>query len=172
MTAEVVRSGSRIPETRIVNYGIREAVGCLQRHEKMTLFRPVGLKELELIAEADWRAFPPRLSWQPIFYPVLNFEYAEQIAQGWNTTDENSGYCGFVTRFEVEDAFVSRYEVQTAGSERVNQELWVPAEELAEFNRHLIGPIEAVASYYGTRFEGEIDPATELPKSLAPPPTA
>ena len=46
----------------------------------MTLFRPVGLKELELIAESGWRAFPPRLEWQPFFYPVLNVEYAEQIA--------------------------------------------------------------------------------------------
>lgn len=40
----------------------------------MKLYRPVGLRELELIAKADFKAFPPRLPEQPIFYPVLNFE--------------------------------------------------------------------------------------------------
>ena len=50
-----------------------------------TLFRPVGQRELELIAEASYRAFPPRLPGQPIFYPVLNEEYATQIARDWNT---------------------------------------------------------------------------------------
>jgi len=46
-----------------------------------TLYRPVGIKELELIERLDWKAFPPRLDWQPIFYPVLNQPYAEQIAR-------------------------------------------------------------------------------------------
>lgn len=30
------------------------------------------------------RAFPPRLSSQPFFYPVANFDYAAQIARDWN----------------------------------------------------------------------------------------
>jgi hypothetical protein len=45
-------------------------------NETTTLFRPVGQKELELIEAAGWRRFPPRLFWQPIFYPVLTEEYA------------------------------------------------------------------------------------------------
>lgn len=44
------------------------------------LYRPVGLKEMELIAESGFKKFPPRLMWQPIFYPVLNEQYASQIA--------------------------------------------------------------------------------------------
>ncbi|WP_431215309.1 hypothetical protein ACQ86N_11730 [Puia sp. P3] len=36
------------------------------------LYRPVGLRELELIQHSGWKGFPPRLEWQPIFYPVLN----------------------------------------------------------------------------------------------------
>lgn len=134
----------------------------------MQLFRPVGLKELERIAEADWSAFPPRLAGQPIFYPVLHFEYAEQIAQRWNTKDENSGYCGFVTRFVVEEKFAQRYEIQVVGSANLHQELWIPAEELAAFNRHIIGHIEVVASYYGKQFVGEIDERSRLPKGLRP----
>ena len=136
----------------------------------MTLFRPVGLKELELIAEADWRAFPPRLSWQPIFYPVLNHPYAAQIARDWNTTDENSGYCGFVTTFDVDDAFVAQYPVQVVGSAKVHRELWVPAEDLAAFNTHIEPSIRVVEAFYGEAFTGERHPETDLPTSLASQP--
>ena len=45
------------------------------------LWRPVGPKELELIEQSGWKEFPPRLPEQPIFYPVMNEEYAIQIAQ-------------------------------------------------------------------------------------------
>lgn len=47
----------------------------------MILFRPVGRAELELIEKTNYIAFPPRLPQQPIFYPVLNQKYAEEIAQ-------------------------------------------------------------------------------------------
>jgi hypothetical protein len=42
----------------------------------ITLYRPVGRHELDLIEESGFGAFPPRLPEQPIFYPVLNEEYA------------------------------------------------------------------------------------------------
>ncbi|WP_036218358.1 hypothetical protein [Calidithermus chliarophilus] len=131
----------------------------------MILFRPVGLQELRLIAASGYRAFPPRLPDQPIFYPVLNFEYAEQIARDWNTK-YNDPPCGFVTRFEVDDAYVRRFPVQTAGA-RMHQELWVPAEDLEEFNRHIVGQITVDAAYYGPGFKGEIDPNTNLPAEFS-----
>jgi hypothetical protein len=129
----------------------------------MILFRPVGLKELHLIAEADYRAFPPRLPEQPIFYPVLNFEYAEQIARDWNTRSDS--FAGFVTRFEVDDEYAARFPPRVVGG-RTHEELWVPAEELAEFNEHIVGQIEIVASYYGEQFGGPIDSRTQLPVGL------
>ena len=49
--------------------------------ETITLFRPVGSKELALITASEFTAFPPRLPEQPIFYPVTNEEYAAQIAR-------------------------------------------------------------------------------------------
>ena len=112
----------------------------------MLLFRPVGKKELELIAASEFRAFPPRLPHQPIFYPVLNRGYATAIARDWNTKDEASGYAGYVTEFDVEDEYVRRFPVQTVGSS-LHQELWVPAEELEEFNRHIVGAIRVVATF-------------------------
>lgn len=112
----------------------------------MVLYRPVGAQELRLIEDSGFTAFPPRLPGQPIFYPVLNREYAAEIAGRWNTRDENSGYVGFVTRFEVDDAFAARYPVQTVGR-AYHQELWVPAGELTEFNRHIIGKIEVIERF-------------------------
>lgn len=94
----------------------------------VTLFRPVGAAELALIAESDWRAFPPRLPDQPIFYPVMNANYAEQIA------------------FDLPDDVTNRWPVQIAGG-RVHEELWVPAEELGAFNQMIVGPIRLIATY-------------------------
>jgi hypothetical protein len=79
-----------------------------------TLYRPVGPNELALIEASGFAAFPPRLSWQPIFYPVLNEEYATQIARDWNVKQSGAG---FVTRFQVRSAFLARYEIQTVGHE-------------------------------------------------------
>jgi hypothetical protein len=54
---------------------------------------------------------------QPIFYPVMNEEYAIQIARDWNVRDSGAGY---VTRFEVEEEFLQRYPVQTGiGGSRI-----------------------------------------------------
>lgn len=110
----------------------------------MILYRPVGKKELALIVESNYSEFPSRLPEQPIFYPVLNRKYAEEIAEKWNTRDKNSGYKGYVTEFEVDDDYISRYEVQTVGAS-YHQELWIPAEELAEFNSHIKGKIKVIA---------------------------
>lgn len=112
----------------------------------MTLFRPVGQRELELVAESGWRAFPPRLAFQPIFYPVLYEDYAIQIARDWNTKDAASGFMGYVLRFRVSAEFASRYPVQTVGG-AVHKELWVPAEDLDEFNRNIVGPIELIGQF-------------------------
>ena len=109
----------------------------------VTLYRPVGPKELALIETSGWRAFPPRLPEQPIFYPVLNEEYAIQIARDWNVKASGAGY---VTRFEVERPWVDRYEVQVVGHSG-HRELWVPAEELEEFNARLVGPIEVLHEF-------------------------
>ena len=128
----------------------------------MLLFRPIGEAELRLIAASGFRAFPPRLPHQPIFYPVLEREYAVQIARDWNTQDEASGFAGWVTEFEVADDFAQRYPVQIAGG-RQHRELWVPAEDLEEFNRHIVGEIRVTDAFAGPRFAGRLDALTRLP---------
>lgn len=111
--------------------------------ETTTLFRPTGQQELALIQESGYTAFPPRLAWQPIFYPVLSEEYAVQIARDWNARNGNIGY---VTRFQVRSDFLSSYEVHTVGS-AIHQEYWIPAEDLDEFNRNIVGKIEVIAAF-------------------------
>ena len=107
------------------------------------LYRPVNQAELDLIAGSGYRAFPPRLPEQPIFYPVLNEEYAAQISRDWNVPYYGVGY---VVRFAVESAYLEQFAVQNVGDAQHN-ELWVPAEQLAEFNAHIIGQIEVTHTF-------------------------
>ena len=110
------------------------------------LFRPVGQKEMDLIAESGYKAFPPRLEWQPIFYPVTNEEYATFIAREWNTKDAASGFVGYVLRFAMRNEYLSEFEIQKVGSASA-LELWIPAERLAEFNENIVGEIEVISTY-------------------------
>jgi len=116
--------------------------------EPITVFRPVGQQELELIRDSGFRGFPPRLPFQPIFYPVLNEDYAMRIARDWNTKDAASGFAGYVTRFAVSTAFLAHYEIHTVGHSE-HQEYWIPAEDLEDFNDHILGPIAVIAEFHG-----------------------
>jgi hypothetical protein len=111
--------------------------------ETVTLWRPVGPKELALIRESGMRAFPPRLPEQPIFYPVTTEAYAVKIARDWNVKASGAG---FVTRFDVLKSFLDKYDVQEAGG-RAHREYWIPAEDLPTFNDAIVGEIEVVAEF-------------------------
>ena len=112
--------------------------------DAVTLFRPVGPKELALIRGSGWREFPPRLPGQPIFYPVLSEEYAAKIARDWNVPRSGAGY---VTRFQVLRSFLDQYEVHQVGG-RTILEYWIPAEDLPALNASIIGTIEVIAEYH------------------------
>ena len=113
--------------------------------QTITLWRPVGPEELRLIEDSGWKAFPPRLPEQPIFYPVTTREYAIKIARDWNVPASGSG---FVTEFEVTADYLANYEVETAGG-RAHQEYWIPAEELSQFNAAIVGAIRVVDRFGG-----------------------
>lgn len=106
--------------------------------ETVTLWRPVGPTELDLIRKTGMRAFPPRLPEQPIFYPVLTEDYAIKIARDWNVPASGAGY---VTRFRVRRDFLDKYDVHEAGG-RAHLEYWIPAEDLDAFNAVVVGEIE------------------------------
>jgi len=109
----------------------------------ITLYRPTGPLELTLVEQSGFKAWPPRLPDQPIFYPVTNEAYAVQIARDWNVPA--SGY-GCVTRFQVRSAFMAQFEVQQVGA-GLHTEWWVPAERLDELNANIVGLIEVIREF-------------------------
>jgi hypothetical protein len=111
--------------------------------ETVTLWRPTGPEELALVEASGWREWPPRLPGQPIFYPVLNEDYAVKIARDWNVKRAGAG---FVTRFQVRRSFLDHYEVHQVGGQTI-LEYWIPAEDLPALNASIVGAIEVTAEY-------------------------
>ena len=111
--------------------------------ETVTLWRPTGPEELKLVERSGWKAWPPRLPEQPIFYPVTTEEYAVKIARDWNVPSSGSG---FVTRFEVRKDYLDQYDVQQAGG-KAHEEYWIPADDIDAFNAAIVGTIEVVRSF-------------------------
>lgn len=109
----------------------------------MILYRPVNQAELDLIIALTWQRFPPRLEGQPIFYPVLNESYAEQITREWNVPSYGIGH---VLKFEVADEFLKDYEIQQVGLDH-HLEFWILAEDLESMNDHIIGSIELISTF-------------------------
>jgi hypothetical protein len=119
------------------------------------LFRSIGVQELALLWETGMREFPPRLIQQPIFYPVVNLEYARQIARTWNAPDANSGFAGFVTQFDMSSTYLTKYELHTAGSD-AHREYWIPVREMPSFNKAINGLISVEDAFFGPEFAGDI----------------
>lgn len=56
------------------------------------------------------------------------------------------GGAGYVTAFDVDKAYLDRYEMQQVGN-KSHQEYWIPAEDLVELNHHIVAKIEVVQSF-------------------------
>ena len=112
--------------------------------DTVILYRPVGPEELELIKGSGWKKFPPRLPEQPIFYPVMNEQYAIQINEQWNVPAYGAG---FVTKFHIKKEYLEKFKIQNVGGD-IHNELWIPAEELETFNNNIVGLIEVTKEFY------------------------
>jgi len=130
----------------------------------VTLWRPTGKTELDLVAQSGWKKWPPRLPEQPIFYPVLNRQYATRIAREWNVPDKGVGY---VTCFDVQKSFLDRYQAQKVGGKDI-LEYWIPAEELEALNTNIVGGIREITEYRGPVPASEFE-AAELALGRALP---
>ena len=125
-------------------------------NKTITMYRPTGPNELQLVADSGFLLWPPRLPEQPIFYPVTNEQYAIDISSDWNVKSSGIGY---VTKFEVSKEFVDKYNIENVGGAH-HTEWWIPAEDLDELNRNIVGLIEVVGECTEkgkiTKFSGEI----------------
>lgn len=111
--------------------------------ETVCMHRPAGVQELALVRASGYRRWPPRLPGQTIFYPVTNHAYAAQIAHEWNLTE--NGY-GCVAQFRVLSPFANRYPIHRVDGS-LHSEWWIPAEDLAELNRSIVGLIDIVDEF-------------------------
>jgi hypothetical protein len=139
-----LRTGQRVSHSRPPCSNGRKAT--MNNSATLVLYRPIGQQEFDLISATDWQRFPPRLYWQPIFYPVLTEEYAIGIARDWNTKDPNSGYVGYVTKFHVRQDYINKYETHEVGG-RDCVEYWIPSEDLESFNDAIVGRIEVIHEF-------------------------
>lgn len=62
---------------------------------------------------------------------------------GWNVPTSGSA---FVMKFEVDAGYLTKFTKECVGS-KMHRELWVPAGELEEFNRRIVGPIQITRSF-------------------------
>ncbi|TQV72241.1 hypothetical protein FLL45_18660 [Aliikangiella marina] len=109
----------------------------------VTMYRPTGKNELQLVIDSGYKKWPPRLPEQLIFYPVTNERYAIEV-NNWNVKEKG---IGFVTKFEVQKSFVDRYPIETVGA-RHHTEWWIVAEDLEELNNNIVGKIEVIGEYH------------------------
>jgi len=65
--------------------------------------------------------------------------------------DVNGDDSGFVTQFDIPEDYFKTFEVQTVGLAH-HKELWVPAEQLNEFNEKIVGEIKVLKAFVGARF--------------------
>jgi len=59
-----------------------------------------------------------------------------------------------VTEFEIPKEYFSQFKVENVGGFNHN-ELWVPSEQLHEFNVQIQDGIKVVGAYYGKDYTGE-----------------
>lgn len=111
--------------------------------ETVTMYRPTGRNELQLVIDSGYKEWPPRLPEQPIFYPVTNERYAIEV-NNWNVRDKGTG---FITKFKVNKAFIDKYSIETVGAKH-HTEWWIPAEDLEELNENIEGLIEVIGEYH------------------------
>lgn len=114
-----------------------------QNGETVTLYRSVGPGQLKCIVESGWKKFPPRLHWQPYFYPMLHEAFAHKIASQWNVKQSGVGY---VLRFKVRKQYLDSLPIYIIGGPE-HKEYRIASHELSDLNDNLVGSIELMATY-------------------------
>jgi len=147
---EASRAVNVNPEDKGVAIQVMKDAGVeiieIKRPETVTLYRPTGKNELAKVESSGWKKWPARLPEQPIFYPVTNEKYAQEIASQWNTKDKTNGAVGYVTEFDIKTTFLDQYQIECVGAKH-HTEYWIPAEDVDEMNANIVGKIRVIGKY-------------------------
>lgn len=84
----------------------------------MILYRPVGSKRIGADKEKQLSQISTEINGTAYFYPVLNEQYATEIASSWNVK-YNEDHRGYVTKFEVDDQYCGQFEVHQVGARTI-----------------------------------------------------
>ena len=121
------------------------ATGTQTIRRKNDFIQTCWLKRIGADKEKQLSQISTEINGTAYFYPVLNEQYATEIASSWNVK-YNEDHRGYVTKFEVDDQYCGQFEVHQVGGPH-HKELWVPAEKLDEFNEHIIGEIHIISEF-------------------------
>lgn len=80
---------------------------------------------------------------------MLHESFAHRIASQWNVQQSGIGY---VLRFKVRKEYVDPMPVYIIGGPE-HREYRIPAEEIEELNRNIVGSIEVLATYHDNNSE-------------------
>jgi hypothetical protein len=109
------------------------------------LYYSMDQRECERLDHLRRSAVPARPPEDPILYLALTEQHAAEVAAKWDAA-RNGSTVGYVGRLKVAKSFLDRYEVHSVGGSRY-REYWIPAEDIDELNRGLLGPIEVIGEY-------------------------
>ena len=115
------------------------------------LYRPVGPQELDLIREANWSRFPPRLPETAHFLPGVERGVRETDRARLERKGKRSRICD-----EVRSIWQLPERIRRPRGWRFSAcGILDPAEQLDEFNQNILGKIEVVAEFRPERSSKE-----------------
>lgn len=113
--------------------------------ETVALYRSTGPEDLLLVEQNGFKRWPARLSWQPIFDPISNEQYAIDYARDWNVKDSGKV---FVTQFSAEKSFINQSQIHQVDP-TYSTEWWISAKDLVHSNDHLVGNKQVIHEFSG-----------------------
>lgn len=112
----------------------------------MNLFRPTGLKDLQVARDAGWSARPAYRPDRSTFYPVTSQRSAEQIALDRTSVLPASDGPGPVTRFATSMDCAAGHPGHLAGSKE-DDEPRVAADALSASKTKPVEPVSVALPY-------------------------
>ena len=117
----------------------------------VVLYQSLTPAQFSAMIGSGWQGFMAGSSEQKLFYPKLCLAYAEMIARLFNVAHYSAAY---VVQFRLPVFFLERYPIQSVAYE-AHREYRIPIADLAILNRHILGRIEIVSTFWDESKHGD-----------------